>query len=697
MIRVIVFALCLNCIPEMHALLALNHPIQDEVFYFLLIDRFEDGNPDNNRGGYTGGRETTGYDPGADNFFHGGDLAGLQNRLDYLQTLGVTALWITPVMTNKPVQFSSAGYHGYWITDFLNVDPHLGTNEEFKALVEAVHARGMKLYLDIVVNHTADVIYFTENQYSYRDKSTFPFRDSGGMVFDDRDFAWDGNGDATFPELDINGSFPYTPTVNVEDVNRKNPGWLNDLTNYHNRGNTTFSGEDSLYGDFFGLDDLFTEKPEVVDGFIDVFTFWIREYKIDGFRVDTVKHVNREFWIPFGEALRAEAAKVGIDHFFLFGEIFDGDQRFTSEFSTEGSLDATLDFGLSFGLRDWVSRGLSSAGLYAYFDADDYHLDVDSNSRIRPIFLGNHDMGRWAHFIEVDNPGMSEDQRIDLVELGYASLFFLRGQPIIYYGDEQGFVGTGGDNAAREDMMPSQVATYNGIDLLGTTGTTADSNFDTTHPLFLSFKRMIQVYKAEAGLRQGLQVSRPTEREHLLAISRYDPNTGHEYIFVGNNDRDNPQTGKVMTFFTGGHHFEVIYETDSGGNQIGQMFELGEGGDLELTVDPLQAIVLKSTHARPRGGRALSVSIQIPLENGELVREPYSHAGHSFPGRVHLEALVNKANVPARVSFSYALGRAPEAWIPLGMDDNAPYQVYFHPPEMPDGETLFLRAVGEEL
>jgi neopullulanase len=127
-------------------------PASDEVIYFVLPDRFENGDAKNDRGGLRGDRLQTGYDPAAKGFFHGGDLAGLTKRLDYIQGLGATAIWFAPIFKNKAVQGApgqeSAGYHGYWVTDFTQVDPHFGTNEEFKAFVDAAHARGMKVYMD---------------------------------------------------------------------------------------------------------------------------------------------------------------------------------------------------------------------------------------------------------------------------------------------------------------------------------------------------------------------------------------------------------------------------------------------------------------------------------------------------------------------------------------------------------------------
>src|SRR3546814_605956 len=155
---------------------------EDDVVYFLLPDRFENGEPANDKGGLEGDRLATGYDPAAKGFFHGGDLKGVIRRLDYIQSLGATAIWLSPVFRNKVVQGpkgqESAGYHGYWVTDFTQVDPHLGTNADFKALVDAAHARGMKVYMDILINHTADVIEMAEcDVYDcpYRSRAASPY------------------------------------------------------------------------------------------------------------------------------------------------------------------------------------------------------------------------------------------------------------------------------------------------------------------------------------------------------------------------------------------------------------------------------------------------------------------------------------------------------------------------------------------
>ena len=119
-------------------------PEQEEI-YFLLPDRFENGDTKNDTGGLKGDRYVTGYDPASKGYYHGGDLKGLIKRLDYIQGIGATAIWLSPIFKNKAVQGTkgdeSAGYHGYWVTDFTSVDPHIGTDADFRALVDAAHAR----------------------------------------------------------------------------------------------------------------------------------------------------------------------------------------------------------------------------------------------------------------------------------------------------------------------------------------------------------------------------------------------------------------------------------------------------------------------------------------------------------------------------------------------------------------------------
>ncbi|MFM9937703.1 MAG: alpha-amylase family glycosyl hydrolase, partial [Novosphingobium sp.] len=224
-----------------------------ETIYFLLPDRFENGDAANDRGDLKGDRLTTGFDPAAKGFYHGGDLKGLIQRLDYVKGLGATAVWVGPVFKNKPVQGppgqESAGFHGYWITDFTRVDPHFGSNADFKAFVDAAHARGMKVYMDIIANHTADVIQYREQggpvPFPYRSRADYPYSRGGGLGGAAINPGFAGDADSTaanFAHL-TDPAFAYTPFIPDAERHSKVPDWLNDPQLYHNRGNSTFIGE----------------------------------------------------------------------------------------------------------------------------------------------------------------------------------------------------------------------------------------------------------------------------------------------------------------------------------------------------------------------------------------------------------------------------------------------------------------------
>ncbi|HEX6871532.1 MAG TPA: alpha-amylase family glycosyl hydrolase, partial [Micromonosporaceae bacterium] len=345
-----------------------------EQFYFVLPDRFANGDRRNDDGGLTGDRLSTGLDPTDKGFYHGGDIQGVIDKLDYIQGLGTTAIWLAPVFKNKPVQGSgtdvSAGYHGYWITDFTQVDPHFGSNADLRRLVDLAHQRGMKIYLDVITNHTADVLKYAQGQYGYRSKDDYPYRDAAGNAFEDRNYA---DGSRTFPAVDAN-SLPYTPVFPTRaDRTIKAPDWLNDPTMYHNRGNSTFSGENSEYGDFFGLDDLWTERPEVVAGMTKIYQDWIAKTGVDGFRIDTAKHVNLDFWPQFSTGIAQFASANGKPGFFMFGEVYSADPEFASRYVRLGGLPATLDFAFQDAANSYLSTGGSAQRLASVYASDDLY------------------------------------------------------------------------------------------------------------------------------------------------------------------------------------------------------------------------------------------------------------------------------------------------------------------------------------
>ncbi len=533
-------------------------PPEDEIVYFLLPDRFENGDRKNDRGGLRGDRLKTGFDPTHKGFYHGGDLAGLTARLDYIESLGATAIWLGPIYQNKPVQGpkgdESAGYHGYWVTDFLSVDRHFGTNAELRKFVDAAHARGIKVYLDIITNHTADVISYREcpsSSCAYRSRADYPYSRRGGLAGPAINDSFLGDAGAhqttdNFARL-TDMSFAYTPFIPSGEEKVKNPAWLNDPRYYHNRGNTTFAGESSTMGDFMGLDDLMTEHPRVVEGFIEIFGWWIDEFGIDGFRIDTAKHVNPEFWQAFVPAMRKRAAARGIPNFYIFGEVAtdEMDPVTLARQTHIARFPAVLDFAFAAAARDTIAGTRGTQWLTRLFEADPTYAGVDHTALALPTFVSNHDAGRFAYFVRKARPDATDAEQLARVKLAHSMLFLLRGVPVVYYGDEQGFIGLGNDQAARQSMFPSQVMSYNTDKLLGTTATTATSSFEREHPLRSHIAALANLRKAQGGLRRGAQVTRFDSAEPgLFVASRFDPQTRRE-ILVAFNTATTAQSAQV--------------------------------------------------------------------------------------------------------------------------------------------------------
>ncbi|MBP1233811.1 glycosidase [Arthrobacter sp. PvP102] len=651
---------------------SLRAPVTDENFYFVMADRFSNGSSANDDGGLGSDPMLSGYDPTKKGFYNGGDLKGLLDKIDYIQGLGTTSIWLTPSFKNKAVQpeDKSAGYHGYWVTDFTQIDPHLGTNAELKALIDEAHSRGMKVYFDIITNHTADVIGYKEGaRTAYKSKDVAPYKTADGEVFDDRDYA----GTDTFPELDPATSFPYRPVLDEAEKDLKVPGWLNNPALYHNRGDTTFQGEDSFYGDFFGLDDLFTENPEVVDGMTKVYEDWIKDFGVDGFRIDTMKHVNDEFWQEFGPKVLEYAKEQGKDEFFMFGEVFDTSKSFTSQFTTRNKMQAVLDFPFQDAARNFASRSQSASQLETFFAGDDWYTDADSNVYELPTFLGNHDMGRIGSFIAADNPGADDAERVARDRLAHELMYFSRGNPVVYYGDEQGFTGPGGDQDARQTLFASQVPEYLDDDLLGTDATHATDNFNTGHPLYSKISELAALTAEHPALRNGAHQNRyAAQGQGIYAFSRTDAKDQREYVVAVNNS-GTAQTAAVPTYIAK-RNYSRIYG-DAGGSAAES--KTADDGKLTVTVPPLSAVVYESSGRIPRSKAAPAVGLQ----------EPATAEGDN--GRIRVAADVDGSSF---YEVTFQARTAGGEWEPIGTDDTAPYQVFHDVTGLNPGTAVEYRA-----
>lgn len=545
--RCAIFAALLASAPALATPAPAARPAGGESIYFVLPDRFANGDAGNDTGGLTGGRLQTGFDPADKGFYHGGDIKGLIGQLDYIKGMGFTAVWVGPVFKNKAVQGApgqeSAGYHGYWITDFTQVDPHFGTNAEFAALVGAAHARGLKVYMDIVVNHTADVIQYREvpagTAAPYRDRANYPYGRKGGLGGPAINAGFAGDEDsreANFARL-TDPAYAYTPYIPKGEERAKVPDWLNDVRYYHNRGDSTFSGENSRFGDFSGLDDVFTENPRVRAGMIAIYADWIRQFHVDGFRIDTARHVDPGFWQAFIPAMQRVAKAQGIPHFAIFGEVAreNPDNGYIARFTRRDGYPNVLDFAFHAAVRAVLAQDKGTDVLADLFDGDVLYQGGEKAALAQPTFIDNHDVGRFAWLVAHDRPAVGQDELLARTALAHTMLLTLRGSPVVYYGDEQGMVGHGNDQAARQDMFASKVPSYNDQPLLGTTRTTAQDNFNPDHPLYRLIARLNALRAAHPALARGRQVTRSYgEKPGLFSVSRFDPVTNAEYLIAFN-------------------------------------------------------------------------------------------------------------------------------------------------------------------
>lgn len=607
------------------------------VIYFVMTDRYANGDPSNDTGGTTGLRSVTGFDPTDIGFFHGGDLQGLTGGCDdperglrRLADLGFSGIWITPLVVQRTVQGDSAAYHGYWGIDFTTVDPRFGTEEELRTFVDCAHSLGMKVYLDVVVNHTGDVVRLV-----------------GGEFVEEP-------------------TPPYEAFVLEAEKNLKRPAWMNDVSNYHNRGDINWGACSSAcieQGDFSGLDDLYTEKPEVVDGLAEVFGSWITRFGFDGFRVDTARHVDRDFyhrWIP---QIVSAATRAGVDDFEIFGETWITEPIAQSEYQRVWGLPNQLDFPLYDVLARYAGGTQGGGGVMLRLEDDDYSRMPDGRAPTPGTFIGNHDIGRTAMLIKAQS-GAEGDELLARVNLGHSLLYLLRGAPVIYYGDEYGIIGTGGDKEARHDLFPTRVTSWQRQERVGSGPIGDGSSFDVkNHPVGEHLRELAALRKRWPVLWRGPTL--PRERaDGAMAISRFDMADRREYVTLFNNSTE-PRSLEFSTS-TPGTVFVPVW---------GDATQATSDADGFVTVDlkPLSAALLRAD------GR-------FPLEK----QAPVVSAGPDDFSELWLLS-AETTESPQEVSFLIDAGTG---WRRVAVDDSFPYRAFIDPNSLPRGAESRIVAVS---
>lgn len=626
---------------------------ENNSVYFLIFDRFANSLPDDST--------SAGYRPTDPGYFHGGDIKGATERLNYIKELGFSSIWVNPPVLNRAIQGSSAGYHGYWGLDFTTIDPHIGTEADFAEFVDRAHGLGLKVILDIVVNHTADVITYREGGSAYTSLAASPYRDCSKKRFDSIKLA----GKSAFPKLCVATSFPYTPKVSAALQNIKKPAFLNDLTNYHNRGNNDGQSEALNYGDFYGLDDLFTEKPSVIKGWIDLWGSWISRYKIDGFRIDTAQHVNSEFWKAFIPAMQKRAESVGIKNFRIFGEVYDIDPAYTSSYMRSSSFPSLLDFPLQSAVASFVTGKQSSSAIAKVFERDAMYTGVGSSAYSLMTFTGNHDMGRIASSIlKVTN---DPSQALSRAKLAQALLFTLRGAPISYYGDEVGIAGSGGDKEARQDMFATQVLSWQKQDRIGSTPIGTSDSFNLTHPLAMQVKELNSLRASIPALTRGSQRIVFADGP-LLVIQR---SSGNQKVLIAFNNSLSEQ--RVL-----------LIDIASAQKLSGD----GKVQDNSLVIPALSYVILSLPERAAE--RLTSISLRKPIPDNDLFGAFY---------------LVANTNTTDNVSVTFLYRYPGASWRSLGTTDSPnrtngalpldSYAAFIAPRSIPAGKSIEVIAVAE--
>lgn len=634
--------------------------LASQRIYFVMPDRYANGDPSNDRGGLSGTRAVTGLDSTDPAYYHGGDLRGLTQGLQRIKELGFTALWVTPVLKQDPFENGSAAYHGYWGLDFTTVDPHLGTDEDFARFVGAAHALRLKVYLDVVVNHTADVIQLTGGS-SYSD---VPYRDCHGKRFDPARYVTAKR----FPCLKAAG-MPEVPLLLPADRNKKKPAWLNDPLNYHDRGNVDFgscSQECFEQGDFFGLDDLFTEKPNVMSGLAQIYAGWISRFHVDGFRVDTAKHVNAAFfrlWVP---KILSAARAAGIRDFPIFGEVTLNDAIDLAPYVRDRGLPSVLDFPFQEAAVNYASGVSGAKAISQRLTDDDYFRTASGVDPAFPTFLGNHDMGRAAQQIAArvggpDAPGLQQR-----VALGYDVLYLLRGAPIVLYGDEVGMIGSGGDQQARQDMFPTQVADWQTQPRVGSPPIGTGSSLDVTgNPVETELRALARLRDANPALSTGPTVVR-VAKQSVLVVSRIDVTARHEYVVAFNAST----TAATVTVSTSTPSSSWTPLLGPGGSASS-----GAGGRLTISVPPVSAVLLRADVALPAR----------PIGKVIVRFAPDSYSDY--------EAVSVRLQTADPVTVTFAVRRARGSWQRLATDDTPPYRAFLDPARFRHRERVQVAAV----
>lgn len=520
---------------------------EEQVIYFVMTDRFANGDPTNDDQGRGE------FDPAVEARYSGGDLQGLIDKLDYIQGLGATAVWITPPVANMwwdPLQ-QYGGYHGYWARNPKQVDEHLGTLATYQALSRALHARGMYLIQDVVPNHMGN--FFQYGSYDPADVGAGVLLNAAAVPTSKPTLPPFDQCDPTDPAQRAAGIYHWTPAIsNYSDPVQEKTWQISDL------------------------DDLNTENPVVRAALRDAYGHWIKEVGVDAFRVDTAKFAPVDFWNDFFHAtdpaapgMLAAARATGRSNFFAFGEIFEvpdpmddaADRKVVSFLGTpsQPAIPSVLGFPLYAEIGRVFAQGKPTSFMR-------YRLERLMDPALYPDpyrvanFIDNHDVRR---FLAVGSgPGFLQ---------ALAFLYTVPGIPVVYQGTEQGFTET-------------RAAMFKG-------GYLSDADhFNTQGAVYLRLQRLAALRRANPALVRGdLQVL--ASNQAGPGVLAYRRSLGADSVLVLVNTADESVLLNGMeTGLPGGTVLESLYAEESTPVPV-----VGAGGKVELVMPARGLVVARPT------------------------------------------------------------------------------------------------------
>ncbi|MDD5697225.1 MAG: alpha-amylase family glycosyl hydrolase [Victivallaceae bacterium] len=556
---------------------------RDQWIYFIMVDRFNNPDAPPRHRSWNGKCGS----------FQGGNINGIRAKLDYLEQLGVGAVWLTPVFKNCPRQDGT--YHGYGFQDLLAIDPRFGTEDDLRNLVYEAHARNIYVIFDIVLNHAGDVFAYEVNgniqaeaDWSDR-KYQVRWRDENDILRPDwKSAPADCHCDAAVHPVELRNDDYFRQQGKPEKVIRK--GYCK-------------GAEPS--GDFCSLKELDTgwRKYDGINGdhypvrniLIRAYQLMIAKFDVDGFRIDTLKYVEPEFARVFGNTMREYALSIGKKNFFTFGEVADEEAKIREYVGRDANrpedligVDAALDFPLCDRLN-WVVKGEKApCELVDMFNArkEEQKNCLSSHgeaSQYFVTFLDNHDKHGRFYYIDPRMPHKYDPQ----LTLGIALLFALQGIPCIYYGTEQGLCGRGdSDQSVREALWGKLDA------------------FDVNHPFFRDISAVIRLHAACPALRYGRQYFRPVAApggdfgisvypNGVVAFSRILGDT--EILIAANTQTENGWSGNVLIDFalsTNGAIWQILYSNIKNSRAPGAVLTIGGNRALPVTLAPMEIQIL---------------------------------------------------------------------------------------------------------